>query len=291
VRGVRIERSENPVVTHVDQPEPYNDLGPARTRLDLALLAKKISRTLQAQTVLNVGPLPEDFADAVATAGLEIVSIDLDLAADVITSQQRWDVVVAVETLELLEPGAADKLIDALTGVTNRVIVSVSASGRHQTRQVASRSVPAWVAAFAERGFYRRVDLDLEPVAVGTVLFERGEPTLRDLAYSYEVALAAALSELAAKRDALRQVEGSEDFPSALDLVDILRRQVDQMRHQLLISRDRELDVEHQLARMRQDRDRAVETITAVKNSTSWRVGRAMVAPAARVRTAANRLR
>ena len=69
---------------------------------------------------------------------------------------------------------------------SDRVLLSSTPSHFDDPTHINVREPAAWAASFAERGFFRRTDVDLSFIAPWAVLFERVDVTERDLVYRYE---------------------------------------------------------------------------------------------------------
>ena len=65
-----------------------------------------------------------------------------------------------------------------------------------------------------------------------------------------------------------------------------LEKELQELRHQLLASRDRVLGTEAELARIRSEQDELNDRIGEIYGTTTWRIGRALVAPLGRAKRA-----
>jgi hypothetical protein len=134
----------------------------------------------------------------------------------------HYDLVTCIEVLEHMSGEDVQLAIDHMTAVTDRVLFSSSPTTTNPSEQ--------WAAWFAERGFFRRVDVDVSLIAPWAVVFERGEPTLHDLTRRYEQQYARVRTEL-----------------------DRLRDEAAHARHAVLVNRDHVIGLEAQNGRLQRD--------------------------------------
>ncbi len=80
-----------------------------------------------------------------------------------------------IEVLEHMSPADAQVAIDNIAAVTDRLLFSSSPGDHDEPTHVNTRPTAQWAAWFAERGFFRRTDVDLSFLSPWAVLFERGE--------------------------------------------------------------------------------------------------------------------
>jgi hypothetical protein len=173
----------------------------------------------------------------------------------------RYDLVTCIEVLEHMSAADAQLAIDHITAVTDRVLFSSSPEDHDEPTHINTHPGEAWAAWFAERGFFRRTDVDVSMIAPWTVVFERGEPTLHELAKRYEQQYARVRTELLEKRRALLEADREintlrgqlDERPVDTDEVDRLRAEVAQARHSVLINRDHIIGLEAQNGRLQQD--------------------------------------
>ena len=125
-----------------------------------------------------------------------------------------------------------------------------------------TEGVPA--ASFAERGFFRRTDVDLGFLSPWAVMFERADLTSHTLAQRYESQLDRVHTELLEKRSALLEAHRriatlNEQLESHVSgKVAEQARQLEQWqaevldaRHQLLTTRDHVIGTEAEVTRLR----------------------------------------
>jgi chromosome segregation ATPase len=152
-----------------------------------------------------------------------------------------------------------------------------------------------WAAWFAERGFFRRTDADTSFLTPWSILFERADLSKHAIVTRYEEQFAPLHREVLDKRRALLEANRV-----IAELKRVPREVADndasiQSRHAALVARDNVIGLEAQVAtlqnklaetrhRLKTVRERLQERnqeIAALRGSRSWRVGRALVKPAA----------
>jgi SAM-dependent methyltransferase len=199
-------------------------------------------------------------AHAVASAHEDVRDrLSVASAADPISG--RYDLVTCIEVLEHMSGVEAQRAIDQLTSVTDRVLFSSSPDDHDEPTHVNSHPAEQWAAWFAERGFFRRVDVDVSMITPWAVVFERGEPTLHDLTKRYEQQYARVRAELLEKRRALLEADRELDAvrsrlderPVDTSEVDRLKAEVAQARHSVLVNRDHVIGLEAQNGRLQRD--------------------------------------
>jgi hypothetical protein len=222
-----------------------------------------------------------------------------------------WDLITCIEVLEHMAPSAADQAIDSMCAATDRVVISSTPSHFFDPTHINVREPAAWAASFAERGFFRRTDVDLAFLAPWAVLFERADVTLRDLVYRYEhyayPMRVEALEKRAALLDAQRKIseaDGGGSESSDLEAVE-LQDQLDkttaanlELRHKLLTSRDHAMGAEAEAGQWRRRHELALAELAETRGhlytayrSMTWRVGTAVVHPALAMRLIRGRAR
>jgi hypothetical protein len=177
-----------------------------------------------------------------------------------------YDLVTCIEVLEHMAPADAQQAIDRITAATDRVLFSSSPADHDEPTHVNTRPTAQWAAWFAERGFFRRTDVDLTFLSPWAVLFERADLTLHTLAQRYEEQFAAVNAELVQKRQALldshRRVSSlneqletgtSKKVAEQAAQVEEWRAEVLAARHQLLTTRDHVVGTEAQVTQLTRD--------------------------------------
>jgi hypothetical protein len=164
-----------------------------------------------------------------------------------------------------------------MCAASDRILMSSGPSDFSEPTHINVREPAAWAASFAERSFFRRTDVDLSFVAPWAVLFERADLTQRDVVdryerYAYPMRIEV-LEKRAALLDAYRELTESRPNEEVLEL-----------RHQLLTSRDHAIGAEAEAAQWRLRYEQAQGDLNTAYGSRTWRVGKAIVGPASRLR-------
>ena len=141
---------------------------------------------------------------------------------------------------------------------SDRILLSSTPSDFSEPTHVNVREPAAWAASFAERGFFRRTDVDLSFVAPWTVLFERADLTRRDLVYRYERYAYPMRVEVLEKRVALRDAQRELQEPASSEAARRSPKPTGRgyhsqpdLRHKLLTSRDHAIGAEAEAAQWR----------------------------------------
>lgn len=240
-------------------------------------VADRLKGALNPRTVLDVGCARGLLVQAFAVQGVDSRGVDisehavasahpevadrLSVASATEPIAGRFDLVTCIEVLEHMSPQDAQRAMDHMTSVTDRILFSSSPGDHDEPTHINTHPTDQWVAWFSERGFFRRTDLDMGMIAPWTVLLERGEPTIHELTQRYEQQYARARTELIEKRAALldshRRVqalhEQLDERPVDTDEVDRLTAEVAQARHALLVNRDHVIGLEAQNGRLQRD--------------------------------------
>jgi hypothetical protein len=269
-----VETSTAPVETRTQVPQPTV---PERQLSQSALVAARIARTLAPTSVLD---LSESFT-LCDELGLLGISADHAPTTDTAGSGPavkagRWDVITCIGILEELTPEHAESLLEQMCQRADTVIVSCGPAAYFAPLNAAVRPAAAWAAGFAERGFYRRVDLDIEFAGPWTVVFERSAPLPRELVYRYEQSLALTQAELrgrGASRNNRVASGAGERATSELEA------EIADLKHRLLISRDYAIGQEAELARAQADSEEVRQLLDDVYASNTWRLGSVVARP------------
>jgi SAM-dependent methyltransferase len=293
--------------------QPY-DWASQHWRTFFTMVAERVRAVTNPSSVLDVGCAKGLLVQAFCEQDVDAYGIDVsqyaienahpDVAARLSVGSAEnvegsWDLITCTEVLEHMAPANAERAIDSMCAASDRVLLSSTPSHFEEPTHINVREPAAWAASFAERGFFRRTDVDLSFLAPWAVLFEREDATRRDLAYRYERYAYPLHVEVLEKRAALRDAHRKLKEPGDL------QRQLDELRHQLLTSRDHAIGVEAEAAQWRlrfervaaelvEARDELVathhhlaETLDQLKRiyaSGTWRVGKAIVHPVAAFR-------
>ena len=240
-------------------------------------VADRLVGALNPRTVLDVGCarglLVQSFAiQGVDARGFDIsvhaiesahedVRARLSVASATEPIEGRYDLVTCIEVLEHMSEVDAQLAIDHLTAVTDRVLFSSSPEDHDEPTHINTNPGEQWAAWFAERGFFRRVDVDVSMIAPWAVVFERGEPTPHELVKRYEQQYARVRTELLEKRRALLEADRQvntlqsrvDERPVDTEAVDRLTAELAQARHAVLTNRDHVIGLEAQNGRLQRD--------------------------------------
>lgn len=234
------------------------------------------------RSVLDVGCARGLFVQALATKGIDATGIDIskhaiESAHDDVRDRLRvasaieplggpYDLVSCIEVIEHMSPVDAQLAIDNIAAATGLVLFSSSPGDHDEPTHINTRPTAQWAAWFAERGFFRRTDVDLSFLSPWAVLFERGEPTIHTLTQRYEQQFVLINTELMEKRQALLEahrrigslneqlgLEVSDKVAEQAALVEQWEAEVLEARHQLLTTRDHVVGTEAEVARLTRD--------------------------------------
>jgi SAM-dependent methyltransferase len=240
-------------------------------------VADRLIGALNPKTVLDVGCARGLLVQAFAVQGVD--SRGIDISEHAISSAHedvrerlavvsatdpipgRYDLVSCIEVLEHMSARDAQRAIDHMTSVTDRILFSSSPGDHDEPTHVNTHPTDQWVAWFSERGFFRRTDLDMGMIAPWTVLLERGEPTIHELSQRYEQLYSRTRTELIEKKTALleshRRVqdlhEKLDERPVDTEEVDHLKAELARARHAVLTNRDHVIGLEAQNGRLQRD--------------------------------------
>lgn len=217
---------------------------------------------------------------------------------------ERVDLITCIEVLEHMAPDEAQTAIDQMTAASDRIFFSSSPTDYAERTHINVQPPNRWAAWFAERGFYRRTDLDLGFLTPWAVVFERSDMTTTSLVEHYETRLAPLQIEAIQKRNALmdadreintlrariRELEGTGGrIAREVNLSDAALLAT----HAELVARDNVIGLEATIASLearlakaratneslRQKVRRARAEIDALRGSSTWRVGRFVTRP------------
>jgi SAM-dependent methyltransferase len=302
----------------VDQPYEWDS---PHWRTFFTMVADRVRAVTNPSSVLDVGCARGLLVQAFCEQGVDAHGIDVsqhaigtahpDVASRLSVGSAdkvagSWDLITCMEVLEHMAPADAERAIDAMCVASDRVLISSTPSHFAEPTHINVREPAAWAASFAERGFFRRGDVDLSFVAPWAVLFERADVTRRDLVYRYERYAypmhVEVLEKRAALLDAHRKIQEPSDLQTRLDEataanLDLkiqesdLQTRLDEataanldLRHRLLTSRDHAIGAEAEAAQSRLRYEQAVAKLDETYSSATWRVGRAIARPISRVR-------
>lgn len=274
--------------------------------------AQRVVGLVEPRTSLDVGCARGLLVQALAQEGVDAHGVDISAHAiatahaDVrgrLSVQSateplggRYDLVSCIEVLEHMSPGDAQKAIDNICAITDTILFSSSPADFYEATHINVHPTSAWVAWFAERGFYRRLDADVTFLAPWAVLFDRADLSKRSIVERYESRLSTALIEIHEKKNALlatsrrvAELEESGGVRRVTDDAEVLalhsdltaidhvlgleatiarqERELKTVRQRLKATREKLEDVRKASAQTRAE-------IKAVRSSRTWKVGR-----------------
>jgi SAM-dependent methyltransferase len=309
--------------SHLGSDEEYGWDSPS-WRAFFTNVADKVVTLLGAKRVLDVGCARGLLVQALAEAGVDAHGSDisetavasahpdvrgrLSVATAVDPIEGSWDLVSCIEVVEHMSPLDADRAITNMCAVTERVLFSSGPGDYAEPTHVNVRPPAEWAAAFAERGFFRRTDIDLGFLTPWAVLFERADLDTRSVVHRYEAYAfpmrVEVLDKRAALLDAHRTIsvlhdaeqsskdaeQSSKDAEQSSEIVELKRR--------LLTLRDHAIGAEAAVEAAKAEVEvakteaqfatghmhRALTELAAVKQSRTWRTSQKILSPARVVR-------
>ena len=288
--------------SHLGSDEEYGWDSPG-WRAFFTNVADKVVTLIGAKRVLDVGCARGLLVQALAVAGVDAHGSDisetavasahpdvrgrLSVATAVDPIEGSWDLVSCIEVVEHMSPLDADTAIANMCAVTERVFFSSGPGDYAEPTHVNVRPPAEWAAAFAERGFFRRTDIDLSFLTPWAVLFERADLDTRSVVHRYEAYAFPMRIELLEKRAALldshRTISALRDSQHPTEIADL--------KHRLLTLRDHAVGAEAAVRLSRKEAEaakdeaqRALAELAAVKASRTWRTGKMALSPVGVVR-------
>lgn len=252
-------------------------------------MAERVLAVAPAATVLDVGCARGLLVQAFVARGADAHGIDvsdhavatahvdvrdrLRVASATAPIEGRYDLLTCIEVLEHMGASAALDAIDSMTAVTDRIVFSSSPTDLAEPTHINVHETHEWAAWFADRGFFRRADVDLSFITPWAILFERGTPTSRELVGRYESVLNRFVNETLAKREALLAAQ-RENSRLAVEVAggdQRLQEALREARHELLVHRDQVMGNEAEVGRVNRDLTRMAQEL----KSTVRKLGRA----------------
>jgi SAM-dependent methyltransferase len=273
--------------THLGGTEEYS-WDSESWRAFFTKVADRIIAVTPARRVLDVGCAKGLLVQAMAAQGVDAYGIDvsehaittahedirprLRVASATDPIEGRYDLITCIEVLEHMGPQDAQDAIDVMCAATDRILFSSSPTDLAEPTHVNVHDNRQWGGWFADRGFYRRTDVDLGFLTPWAVLFERADLSARQVVARYEDVLNPLVTEILAKREALlasqREVQalrlqidgdpevgtvGREELARWKEEVALWEAEVLRSRHQMLVNRDHVIGVEAELGRANRD--------------------------------------
>ncbi|HEX2893878.1 MAG TPA: class I SAM-dependent methyltransferase [Marmoricola sp.] len=204
----------------------------------------------------------------------------------------KYDLIICSEVLEHMSPAEAQLAIDNMCAATDHILFSSSPADFDEPTHVNTKPTPTWAVWFAERGFFRRTDVDVTFHNPWSVYFERADLAPREIVQRYEEQYATLNEELIEKRESL--LVAHRRISHLYDQKTVAERDSELLaRHADLVAIDNVIGLEATVARLKNDLRHAririrrlnilVETrkdeLEAVRSSRTWRVGRMVTRP------------
>lgn len=181
--------------------------------------AGRIRALTNAETCLDIGCAKGLLVQALVSAGVDATGVDvsehaiasahvdvrdrLQVRSATEPIERRYDLITCVEVLEHLAPVDAQLAIDRMCAASDLILFTSTPGHFDDPTHVNVRPTAEWVTSFADRGFFRRTDVNLDFLAPWGVLVQKAEPRPRDLVHRYESQYATLHAEVLEKRSAL----------------------------------------------------------------------------------------
>jgi hypothetical protein len=178
----------------------------------------------------------------------------------------RWSLISCIEVLEHLSPVDAQTAIDNMCAATDLILFSSSPTDFQEPTHVNVNPTATWVRWFAERGFYRRTDVNLSFLSPWAVLLERGNLGAPDVVQRYETQYVALHTEVLERRRAMLEQfreDGRHDDPELV----AARDKVLDLERQLLSQRDHVIGSEATAARATIELDAKNRALRALRSA------------------------
>lgn len=239
-------------------------------------MATRILDISPARTVLDVGCAKGLLVQALVYAGADAHGVDISehavesahpdvrnrlrVRSATAPIEGRYDLITCIEVLEHMEASEALDAMDAMCAATDRIVFSSSPLDLAEPTHINVHETHQWAAWFADRGLFRRTDVDLGFITPWAVLFERAELTTREVVDRYESAIGPLIGETLAKREALlaahrniSELRDGQDSDKVLAeqvaLVKKFEHEVLEARHTQLLNRDHVVGIEAEIGR------------------------------------------
>lgn len=227
----------------------------------------------------------------------------------------RYDLITSIEMVEHMNAEDGRTALSHMASATDRILLSTTPFDYEESTHFNVQPPEYWAQIMADLGFYRDLDYDASYLTNWAALFVRKDPTPRDLVFGYErsewlhrheaLSLRKELVKLEAERNALqktsvqgmssaesRAIATEEQLRIARDSAIGTASQVAQLEAELTTVREQlwlaqgeqreltELDT-HNVFR---EGNEAIEQLSAVKSSRSWKLIWGIMAPYRRLR-------
>lgn len=277
----------------------------------MRMLADRVIALAQPRRVLDVGCARGLWVQALRERQVEAFGIDVSehaiesadpevrpyLRVQEATKpfDDRYDLIICSEVIEHMAPADAQLAIDNMCAAADRILFSSSPADFDEPTHINTKPTATWVSWFAERGFFRRTDVDVTFHNPWSVYFERAELSPREIVQRYEQQYATLNAELVEKRDSL--LLAHRRISQLHDQNDVAARDASLLaRHDALVAVDNVIGLEATVARLEEDlrrsRDRVRrlrarlearnEELEALRKSRSWKLGRMLTRPLGR---------
>lgn len=178
----------------------------------------------------------------------------------------RWSLISCIEVLEHMSPVDAQTAIDNMCAATDLILFSSSPTDFREPTHVNVNPTATWVKWFAERGFYRRTDVNLSFLSSWAVLLERSELVPADVVFRYESQYVALSAEVLERRQAmLDQFRAETQRERDDEELGRLRNRIQELEGQLLTQRDHVIGTEATAARAARELDRTHQRLRAAQ--------------------------
>ncbi len=239
-------------------------------------MARRILDLHPATTILDVGCAKGLLVQAFVKSGADAYGLDISehavasahpdvrdrlrVGSATEAIEGRYDLITCIEVLEHMEASQALDAMDAMCAATDRIVFSSSPLDLAEPTHINVHETHQWVAWFADRGFYRRTDVDLGFITPWAVMLERATLSQREVVDRYESVVGPLIGETLAKREALlsahREISRLEEDGGATQalaeqvaLVKSFEKEVMEARHAQLLHRDHVVGIEAEIGR------------------------------------------
>jgi len=185
----------------------------------------------------------------------------------------RWSLISCIEVLEHVSPVDAQQAIDNMCAATDLILFSSSPTDFREPTHVNVNPTGTWVRWFAERGFYRRTDVNLSFLSAWAVLLERADLHAADVVQRYEDQFTSLNAEVLERRQAMLEKfrEDSQRDDEAAEQARLseaaAQSRVAELERQLLTQRDHVIGTEAAAARASVELDATVRRLRAARTA------------------------